>query len=133
MILGIGIDSIDIARMTSWIEGERSRLTRIFHPDELDYCFGTPAKTAERLAARFAAREACFKALAPHCSGLLPFLSLCKAIKVKNRASGAPELIIDWELLKSEKIFSSDRTPKAHISLTHTHSLATAIVILECT
>ena len=131
MILGIGIDSVEIARVMPWAQGEPARLLRIFHADELEYCFKTPAKTAERLAARFAAREACFKALAPHCTRQLPFLTFCKMIRVNNLPSGAPELIIDWDSLKTQGFFHPERPPKAHISLTHTDFQATAIVILE--
>lgn len=131
MILGIGIDSVEIARLIPWAHYDRARLARIFHPDELAYCFKVPAKTAERLAARFAAREACFKALAPHCQTQLPFLTLCRAVRVHNAPSGAPELIIDWELLKTHEIFTKQGTLKAHISLTHTQNQATAIVIIE--
>lgn len=131
MILGIGIDSVEIARMIPWTTIDHARLLRIFHADELAYCFKNPAKTAERLAARFAAREACFKALAPHCERQLPFLTLCRAVQIKNLSSGAPILIIDWELLKIGGFFQPEHPPKAHISLTHTHFQATAIVILE--
>jgi holo-[acyl-carrier protein] synthase len=131
MILGIGIDSVDIARMSPWLATDRSRLLRIFHADELAYCFKNPAKTAERLAARFAAREACFKALAPHCQRQLPFLTLCRMVQVKKLSSGAPELIIDWNRLQTEDFFCPNKPPKTHISLTHTHSQATAIIIIE--
>jgi holo-[acyl-carrier-protein] synthase len=117
--------------MTPWVTTDQSRLLRIFHADELEYCFKTPAKTAERLAARFAAREACFKALAPHCTRQLPFLTLCKAMHIKNIPSGAPTIIIDWAQLKREGFFSPAEPPKAHISLTHTHSIASALVIIE--
>jgi holo-[acyl-carrier protein] synthase len=131
MILGIGIDSVEIARMIPWTAMDHTRLLRIFHADELAYCSKTPAKTAERLAARFAAREACFKALSPHCQRQLPFLTLCRIVRVKNLPSGAPQLIIDWKLLQTEGFFTHHTVPKAHISLTHTHSQATAIVIIE--
>jgi holo-[acyl-carrier protein] synthase len=131
MILGIGIDSVENARFLPWAQEDPARLLRIFHADELEYCFKAPIKTAERLAARFAAREACFKALAPHCLRQLPFLTLCKMMWVNNLSSGAPDLIIDWDSLKTQGFFHAEFPPKAHISLTHTGFQATAIVILE--
>lgn len=131
MILGLGIDSVEIARMSTWITMDRTRLLRIFHANELDYSFNIPTKTAERLAARFAAREACFKALAHHCQRQLPFLTLCRALQVKHLSSGAPALIIDWNMLEKDGFLSFKKSPKAHISLTHTHFQATAIVIIE--
>jgi holo-[acyl-carrier protein] synthase len=130
MILGIGIDSIEIARLTPWTHFAHERLSRIFHPDELAYCFKSPAKTSERLAARFATREACFKALSPHCHQL-PFLTLCRVMQIKHHASGAPELLIDWDYLAQKGHFKPERPIAAHISLTHTNVLATALVILE--
>ena len=131
MILGIGIDSVEIARITPWTHFSRQQLLRIFHADELDYCFKTPAKISERLAARFAAREACFKALAPHCLRQLPFLTLCKAMQVQNLPSGEPILINNWELLQNQNFLHYKSPVKTHISLTHTHIQATAVVILE--
>ena len=131
MILGIGIDSVEIARLIPWTQFSEKQLLRLFHKDELAYCFLSTPKIAERLAARFAAREACFKALTQHCAQPLPFLTLCKAMHVKNLPSGAPDLIIDWNYLDQKGYFKTDKSLKTHISLTHTHTTATALVILE--
>ncbi len=114
MILGIGIDSVEIARIARWATFSHTQLMRIFHPDELAYCFQSPLKTAERLAARFAAREACFKALAPHCNSPLPFLTLCKAVYIKNQPSGAPQLLIDWDSLRDKSYFKPEQPMSVH-------------------
>lgn len=130
MILGIGIDSVDIARLIPWARYTQTQLSRIFHEEELRYCFGSPLKTAERLAARFAAREACFKALAPHTLRPLPFLTLCKKMRVNSLPSGAPKLVIDWPYLVENGYYNT-QCIESHISITHSQHTATAIVILE--
>ena len=125
MILGIGIDSIEIARFRQWHRRSLVQLQRIFSPEEIDYCLQMPAKSAERFAARFAAREAFFKAL---CSAFpeqqVPFLTLCKAVAIHKNSNGTPNLVVDWQLLKINPL-------KPLISLTHTNVAATALVMLS--
>jgi phosphopantetheine--protein transferase-like protein len=131
MIIGIGIDSVEIPRLVRWSQFRREQLLRIFHPDELTYCFQSSINTAQRLAVRFAAREACFKALSAHMDKPVPFLTLCKAICVQHLISGAPQLIIDWDQL-AEKGYQKPAIPiTIHLSLTHTQSLATAFIVVE--
>src|SRR5437588_10455269 len=62
MILGIGIDIIEVGRIQASYErfGERF-LNRILHPNEIGYCLSHKAP-APFLAARFAAKEAISKA-----------------------------------------------------------------------
>jgi len=130
MILGIGIDSVEIARFNEWVTFSKERMLRIFSAYELDYCLALPAKSAERLAVRFAAREACFKALSP-LYPTAPFLTLCKAITILHNPSGSPVLSIDWEYLAQKGHPKNIQKLAIHLSLTHTRTLATAIVILE--
>jgi len=60
MIHGIGCDVVKVARVAAVHERHKDRfLRRAFHPDEVADCGGR----AERLAARWAAKEAVFKAL----------------------------------------------------------------------
>ena len=64
MIAGIGIDLVDIARVQRLIDAKGDRaLRRLFTADEVDYAL-TRALPAQHLAARLAAKEAAFKALA---------------------------------------------------------------------
>lgn len=64
MIAGIGIDLVDIARVDRLLnaKGERA-LRRLFTADEVAYALARPLP-AQHLAARLAAKEAAFKALA---------------------------------------------------------------------
>ncbi|HPR18015.1 MAG TPA: holo-ACP synthase, partial [Candidatus Cloacimonadota bacterium] len=61
MIFGIGIDQIEVERIKKQLENDRFRET-IFSADEIDYC-NSRSNFAESYAARFAAKEAFFKAL----------------------------------------------------------------------
>ena len=60
----VGIDLVDVSRIAASIDafGERF-LRRVFTEGEIAYARSAPALTAERLAARFAAKEAAKKAL----------------------------------------------------------------------
>jgi holo-[acyl-carrier protein] synthase len=127
MILGIGIDSIEIARFIPWVHFSKHQLLRIFSEQEIAYACSCPAKTAERLAVRFAAREAFFKAyasMAPK-SGL-SFLAICKKVCVLSSNEGVPHLEVDWAALQQ-----NGSVIKTHISITHTKTTATVVVILE--
>ena len=63
MIVGIGVDVVSIDRIRAFLgrTGERGR-SRLFTAAELEYCLGK-ADPAESFAARFAAKEAYFKAV----------------------------------------------------------------------
>ncbi len=125
MILGIGVDTVEIERFALWYTYSKKKLSRIFSPQEIDYCLQQPNKSAERFAVRFAAREALFKALSyaqPNYS--LPFLTLCSRIsiiKTNNRPYIALHGDIGIDL--AGLIF--------HISLSHSRNHATALVIIE--
>lgn len=130
MILGTGIDSVEIKRFERWQSYAPTQLRRILSPEEIDYCLAQPNKSAERFAARFAAREAFYKALCVAAPGIkLPFLTLCSKVRVA-RLQKAPQLEVDWEYLRALCPAPLTRC-KAHLTLTHTATTATAMVILE--
>src|SRR5262245_6582463 len=62
--LRVGMDLVQVSRVAESLQrfGDRF-LTRLFTPGEIEYATAAPALTAERLAARFAAKEATIKAL----------------------------------------------------------------------
>lgn len=126
MIRGVGIDSVELARCAIWQQYTVHQLTRIFSPAEIAYCFDHAPSTIQRLAARFAAKEATYKALcAAYPDIRIPFLTLCKAVELIQVPNQAPTLAIQWiSFLGLTSLIS-------HVSVTHTHTQATAIVILE--
>lgn len=131
MIVGIGIDSVEIDRFKDWKNLPKDTLEKVLSKEEIAYCIQNN-NAPERFAARFAAREAFFKALSQALPGNnTPFLTVCKHIKIEHEISGNPKLIANWEKLteKHKTHITCCFTP--FISLTHTKTVATAIIIIE--
>lgn len=128
MILAVGIDSIEINRFDHWHNYCQRQLLKVFSQQELAYSFEIPVKRAERLALRFSAKEALFKAL---CTAFpnhpFNFFRVCKAVKIE-RLNNIPYLAINWSDIG---IVQPSMTPKAIASFTHTKVYATTIVILQ--
>ncbi|MDR3549910.1 MAG: 4'-phosphopantetheinyl transferase superfamily protein [Candidatus Babeliales bacterium] len=123
MILGIGIDSVEIERFVHWTTFPQKSLERIFSAPEIEYCLSCPAKSAERFAARFAIREALLKALqSAFPEERLALLAICKAIRIEKTDSGAPIAYLTGLYPQNFSI---------KISWTHTKTTATAIVCLQ--
>ncbi len=139
MILGIGTDIVAIKRFESWQQFPRERLQRIFTQPELDYCANPQGGyVLERLAARFAAKEAFYKALS---SALLkidsslkapPFLTIAPLIRIHNGLNGVPELIVDWKVL-GESLKRELPPMTVCLSLSHEKDYALAFVLLDRT
>lgn len=130
MIVGIGIDAVEIERFQTWKQFSKKQLERIFTLKEISYAFENKNKTAERLAVRFAAREAFYKAFSyfdPEHT--FAFLTLCKNVSILNENRRAPKLAVNWNYVKkhSKKELNNIDTL---ISLTHTKTVATAYIIL---
>ena len=122
-MLTVGIDTVEISRFTEWTKYSQERLSRLFSAQEIAYCLEEPVKAPERLAARFAAKEAFYKAVTALLKEPQPFTKvgpLCEVVKYND---GNPTLEVDWQALDLPE-------HTAQISLTHTSELATAIVII---
>jgi holo-[acyl-carrier protein] synthase len=130
MIYGIGIDSVEIERFTHWHTYSTKRLLRVFSSDEITYCLANPLKSAERFAARFAAKEAFLKAISPLVceNNSLTLVTVCKYVTITHTPLGQPLLTIHWNRLG---IQMKDEALLCHLSLTHTKTVATALVIIE--
>ena len=125
MILGIGIDTIDITRFSSWHTYSQKKLLRIFSPEEIEYCLQDQKKSAERFAVRFAAREALYKALcAANSDNKLPFLTLCAHTTIQ-KVNALPVLQLSSECGIDVHQFV------IHLSLSHSQTQATAFIVIE--
>lgn len=123
MILGLGLDLAEIGRIRESFarHGERF-LRRILTPAE---AAAMPQVNPEAyLAARFAAKEACAKALG---TGFADGVTL-HDMEVSRLASGAPQLALSGRAAEVAKALGATRL---HLSITHGRDTAAAVVILE--
>jgi holo-[acyl-carrier protein] synthase len=126
MILGIGTDVVDVARIEQKVREREGFCQLVFSKNEMEYCDKIKNKF-ESYAARFAAKEAFLKALG---TGLHVNNEL-NEIEVENAASGKPEIKLSLTLEKKIKEIFMIRDFKIHLSLSHTSVIATAFVIIE--
>jgi holo-[acyl-carrier protein] synthase len=124
MILGVGTDLAEVERIGRSVErfGDRF-LMRVFTPRERVYAMAK-ANWAQRLAARFAAKEAGMKAIG---TGLSRGVSW-QHLEVLNEPSGRPTLHLYAAALERANVLG---VKHVSISLTHTKDVAFAVVILE--
>src|SRR5580765_3057507 len=124
MIVGTGVDIAEVGRIKAAIKrfGERF-LKRVFTPAEAHYCLGKP-NAAERLAARFAAKEAGMKALGTG----LRFGITWHDLEVVRLPGQRPILKFSGKAAEFAARLGCKRT---HLSLSHTADQAIAHVILE--
>jgi holo-[acyl-carrier protein] synthase len=124
MIVGTGVDIAEVGRIRAAMErfGDRF-LNRVFTPDEARYCLGKP-NAAERLAARFAAKEAGMKAIG---TGLRHGITW-RDVEVVRLPGQRPMLKFGGKAAEFAARLGCKRT---HLSLSHTADQAIAHVILE--
>lgn len=122
MIAAIGIDLVDIGKMRRSIRSG-AYLRRVFSEAELADCSPTPRR-AERLAGKFAAKEAFMKAIG---SGIRQGVWFSQ-IEVLHLDTGQPFLKLSGQAeLKAQEM----HLERVHLSISHTGGMAAAIVILE--
>jgi holo-[acyl-carrier protein] synthase len=124
MILGVGIDIIEVARIKASLEkfGDRF-LRRILRPDEITYCFSN-REPAPFVAARFAAKEAVSKAFGTGIGAQLGW----QDIEVRRKESGEPYVVLHE---KGRELLAARRARMVHLSLSHTVVYAAAVAVLE--
>jgi holo-[acyl-carrier protein] synthase len=124
MILGIGIDIIEVARIQASHErfGERF-VNRILLPNEINYCLSYKVP-APFLAARFAAKEAISKAFGTGIGAQLGW----QDVEVARKESGEPFVILHGQ---GQKLLQERGARHVLISLSHTQGHAAAMAILE--
>ncbi len=124
MILGIGVDLVEVERIDRAIErhGEHF-LRRVFTKGEIAYCAGMHAP-GPHYAARFAAKEAVSKAFG---TGIGERLAL-QDIEVCREESGAPFIVLHGP---AEEFARERGVQKIHLALSHTATSAVAQVVIE--
>ena len=121
MIVGIGTDIIEIERVKSAVDTNYFK-ERVYTPKEQAYCESRGRQSAASYAARFAGKEAFFKAL-----GTGIFCSLTN-VEILNNDKGCPYLNLTGE---AAKLADRMNIKNIKISLSHSRDYATAVCVIE--
>ena len=128
MIIGIGNDVIDIRRIEATLEryGERF-IGRIFTETEVRKSERRAARAAS-YAKRFAAKEACSKALG---TGFRAGV-FWRDMGVVNEPSGKPTMVLTGgALIRLEELLPAGHAPRIHLTITDDFPYAHAFVMIE--
>ena len=126
MIVGIGIDAIDIDRIERmYAENGDRMLGRLFTQDELTF-LSSKVAPAQHLAVRLAAKEAAYKALSGN--ELARGIGWRDVEVLTRTADGAPELRLHG---RAAERFSELSGTSGHVSLSHSAATAVAVVVVE--
>ena len=124
MIIGIGVDIVEIKRMRKAMERSKERfLLRLFTSDEQQYCNGY-RDPVPHFAARFAAKEAVFKALGTGWAKGVTWLD----VEVQKEQQEAPRIALQGE---AQKLCMAKGASNVHLSLSHSDQWVVAMVVLE--
>ena len=124
MILGTGIDIVDISRVEKLLQRHADRFVeRVFTEAESSYAF-SGVLAAERLAGRFAVKEAVMKALGTGKSNGI----LWRDVETVRLPSGKPEVRLHGA---ARRIFERAGGSALHVTITHDGGRAVAFVIIE--
>ena len=115
--VGVGIDIVDVPRFEIVLARRPRIVERLFTEGEQRDARGK----AERLAARFAAKEAVMKSLGVG-AGSVPW----KSIEVMRAPSGAPSVLLHGA---AAELAGQRGVTEMHVSLTHTAMTAAAFVV----
>jgi holo-[acyl-carrier protein] synthase len=124
MIVGTGVDITETERIEQALRRHGARFAkRLYTPREIAYCEQFKNR-AERFAARFAAKEAAFKALGTGWREGVRWLD----VEVTHQPSGKPELVLTGRAHELARALGVTRTS---VSLSHSNDYVIAQVIFE--
>lgn len=122
--MGLGIDIVEVARLAAALGRHGDRFVdRVFTDAERAACDARGDRILA-LAARFAAKEACLKALGTGWAEGLGF----RDVEVVREGNQPPRLVLHGEAARRAETLGVVRS---HVSLTHQPGTAAAVVILE--
>lgn len=124
MIFGTGTDIVETARIEKAATRTKAFLDKIFTEAEQAYCEAQKAGKYQSYAARYAAKEAFFKALGTGYRYGMAF----KEIEITNDVLGKPEVMVHG---KVQLFVREQKITRMHLSLSHVKETALAFVVLE--
>ena len=131
MKITTGIDIIEVERIKEAIDDMGNGfLNRIYTEDEIQYCNKSDIMKYQHFAARFAAKEAVFKAMSKYISGRED--ALWKDIEILNDESGKPEINVD-KLIENINKTADVKLINIDVSISHIkeYAVASAVAIFE--
>lgn len=123
-VLGVGIDVVEVSRARHLLSRQGSRVyTRLLTPQEARYC-KAQREPAPHVAARLAVKEAAYKALqgTPDARGIG-----WRDLELVRGKDGTPSLKLHRRAARRADAMG---VSGIHVSLSHTHETAAAVVIL---
>ena len=124
MIVGIGLDIVETEQLRRLLSRQGDHFEeRVFTPAERDAC-AARVDREQALAARFAAKEACLKALGTGWSEGLAF----QQVEVVEGVGGAPNIKLSGQAADRAR---ARGVRQLHVTLSHQPGVAAAAAILE--
>ena len=123
MLVGIGVDIVEIERIRRTLSKNRNMVNRVFSVEEIDYC-SNRKKSYQHFAVRFAAKEAALKALGVGWSDGIRWTD----VEVVNRRSGQPTLRLSG---RAQELFEAAGACRSLVTLSHGEDYAVAVVVLD--
>lgn len=122
MLLGVGCDIIEIARIKKAVQSEAFK-RRVFSPGEIAYCESRGQQAGGSFAARFAAKEAVLKALGTGLRG-----GSLTEISVTNDELGKPSVQLTGY---HRQLADELGVKRIFLSMSHARETAMAYVVME--
>jgi holo-[acyl-carrier protein] synthase len=123
LIFGLGTDIIEVEKVELKMSKTGGLREKIFTQKEIEYCESKFHK-GQHYAARFAVKEAFFKALG---TGWRHGMAFCE-IEILNDDLGKPEITLHG---KAKEFTENSAISHTHVSLSHIKNIVNAVVILE--
>ena len=123
MIFGVGTDIIEVDRVGRKLGEDSGFKSDIFSPSEIEYC-DSKRFPAQHYAARFAAKEALFKAMGTGWRGGIKF----RDIEILRDELGKPTIALSG---KTRDFHEQNNLENIQISISHIKEYAVAFVTIE--
>ena len=123
MVVGIGVDIVEVKRIARALANGNSMIQRVFTEAEADYC-QQRKNLYQHYAGRFAAKEAALKALGTGWAQGIRW----KDVEVLSGEGGKPELNLYGKALD---VFQESGAIRQLVSITHADAYAVAVVVLD--